>query len=70
MTDRKLWRNRKERKDWARRLQSDDHGLEVVHPHAAEIDVGVNTGYRRRNLLKSVLGNDLQIQPESYAKTA
>ena len=36
----KLWRNRKERKEWARRLQSADPGLEVVHPHAAGIDVG------------------------------
>ncbi len=36
----KLWRNRKERKEWARRLRSEDPGLEVVHPHAAGIDVG------------------------------
>jgi hypothetical protein len=35
--DKKLWRNRKERKEWARRLQSEDPGLEVVHPHAAGI---------------------------------
>src|SRR6266699_6448690 len=40
MADQKLWRNRKERKEWARRLQSEDPGLEVVHPHAAGIDVG------------------------------
>jgi hypothetical protein len=26
MTDKKLWRNRKERKEWARRLQSQDPG--------------------------------------------
>ena len=39
-TDKKLWRNRKERKELARRLQSDNPGLEVVHPHAAGIDVG------------------------------
>jgi hypothetical protein len=39
-TDKKLWRNRKERKQWARRLQSEDPGLEVIHPHAAGIDVG------------------------------
>ena len=38
--DKKLWRNRKERKELARRLQSDNPGLEVVHPHAAGIDVG------------------------------
>jgi hypothetical protein len=25
-----LWRNRKERKEWARRLQSDDPSLEVM----------------------------------------
>ena len=45
MTRRKLWRNRKERKDWARRLQSEDPGLEVVHPHAAGIDVGNSAHY-------------------------
>jgi hypothetical protein len=42
MTDKKLWRNRKERKEWGRRLQSEDPGLEVVHPHAAGIDVGIH----------------------------
>ena len=45
MTDRKMWRNRKERKEWARRLQSEDPGLEVVHPHAAGIDVGNGMHY-------------------------
>jgi len=45
MTDKKLWRNRKERKEWARRLQSDGPGLEVVHPHAAGIDVGNGAHY-------------------------
>ena len=45
MTDKKLWRNRKERKEWARRLQSENPGLEVVHPHAAGIDVGNGTHY-------------------------
>jgi hypothetical protein len=40
-----LWRNRKEKKEWARRLQSEDPGLEVVHPHAAGIDVGNSTHY-------------------------
>src|ERR1700722_3819359 len=41
----KLWENRKEGKEWARRLQSEDPGLEVVHPHAAGIDVGNGTHY-------------------------
>ena len=41
----KLWRNRKERKEWAQRLQSDDPGLEVVHPDAAGIDVGNSSHY-------------------------
>ena len=45
MTDKKLWRNRKERKEWARRLQSEDPGLEVVHLHAAGIDVGNGVHY-------------------------
>ena len=45
MTDQKLWRNRKERKEWARRLQSEGPGLEVVHPRAAGIDVGKGTHY-------------------------
>ena len=34
-TDEKLWRNRKAKKELARRLQSENPGLEVVHPHAA-----------------------------------
>ena len=45
MADKKLWRNRKERKELARRLQSEDPGLEVVHPHAAGIDVGNGAHY-------------------------
>jgi len=40
-----LWRNRKEKKEGARRLQSEDPGLEVVHPHAGGIDVGNSTHY-------------------------
>jgi transposase len=43
--DNKLWRNRKERKEWARRLRSEDPGLEVLHPHAAGIDVGNSAHY-------------------------
>jgi len=42
---RKFWRNRKERREWARRLQSEDPGLEVVHPQAAGIDVGNSARY-------------------------
>src|SRR5215470_3621050 len=45
MTGRNLWLNRKEKKEWARRLQSEDPGLEVVHPHAAGIDVGNGVHY-------------------------
>jgi transposase len=41
----KLWRKQKERKEWARRLQSEDPGLDVVHPHAAGIDVGNSAHY-------------------------
>ena len=41
----RLWRNRKERKEWARRLQSEDPGLEVVHAHAGGIDVGNSAHY-------------------------
>jgi len=43
--DKKLWRNRKERKELARRLRSEDPGLAVVHPHAAGIDVGNGAHY-------------------------
>ena len=32
---RQMFRNGKERKEWARRLQSENPGLEVFHPHAA-----------------------------------
>jgi transposase len=41
----KLWRNRKEKKEWARQLRSEDPGLEVVHRHAAGIDVGNSVHY-------------------------
>ncbi len=41
----RFWGNRRERKAWARRLQSEDPGLEVVHPHAAGIDVGNGAHY-------------------------
>jgi hypothetical protein len=44
-TDKKVWRNRKARKELARRLQSENPGLEVVHPHAAGIDVGNGAHY-------------------------
>ena len=44
-TDKKLWRNRKARKELRRRLQSENPGLEVVHPHAAGIDVGNSAHY-------------------------
>ena len=44
-TGKKLWRSRKERKEWAKRLQSEDPGLEVVHPHAAGVDVGNEAHY-------------------------
>jgi len=44
-TDKKLWRNRKARKELARRLQSENPGLEVVHAHAAGIDVGNGAHY-------------------------
>jgi transposase len=43
--DKKLWRNQKERKELARRLRSEDPGLEVVHPHAAGVDVGNSAHY-------------------------
>ena len=44
-TDKKLWRNRKARKELARRLQAENPGLEVVHPQAAGIDVGNGAHY-------------------------
>ncbi len=44
-TGKKQWRNRKERKEWAQRLQSEDPGLDVVHPCAAGIDVGNSAHY-------------------------
>ena len=44
-TAKTLWQNRKEKKEWTRRLQSEDPGLEVVHPHAAGIDVGNSAHY-------------------------
>src|SRR6201998_1827751 len=44
-TDSRLWRNRKAKKELARRLQSDNPGLEVAHPQAAGIDVGNGAHY-------------------------
>jgi transposase len=44
-TDERLWRNRKAKKELTRRLQSENPGLEVVHPHAAGIDVGNGAHY-------------------------
>ena len=43
--EKKLWRNRREKKEWARRLQSEDPGLTVIHPQAAGIDVGNSSHY-------------------------
>lgn len=45
--DRKPWQglNRKERKQWIRRMQSQDPGLDVVHAEAAGIDVGNEAHY-------------------------
>jgi hypothetical protein len=37
--------NRKQRKEWALRLRAQDPGLEIVHPHAAGIDVGNSSHY-------------------------
>ena len=44
-TEKKFWRNQKAKKELARRLQSENPGLEVVHPHAAGIDVGNGAHY-------------------------
>jgi hypothetical protein len=44
-TDKRLWRNRKAKKELARQLQSENPGLEVVHPHSAGIDVGSGAHY-------------------------
>lgn len=41
----KRWRTRKEKKEWARRLQSNDPGLDVIHPQAAGIDIGNASHY-------------------------
>ena len=56
-TARKLWRNRKERKEWTRRLQSEDPGLQVIHPHAAGVDVGNSAHY-------------VAVRPEGFATGA
>src|SRR6266849_2492696 len=43
--NKKLWQSRKERKELARQLRSEDPGLEVVHSQAAGIDVGNGAHY-------------------------
>jgi hypothetical protein len=42
-------RNRKQKKELARQLQSANPGLDVVHPRAAGIDVGNGAHYGRDN---------------------
>jgi transposase len=49
-TEKKLWRNRKARKELARRLQSENPGWEVVHTHAARIQAS------RTEIAKSLEG--------------
>ena len=41
------WRqmNRKQRREMARKIQAEDLSLEVVHPHAAGIDIGNESHY-------------------------
>ena len=41
----KLQWNRKQRREVERRLNSADPGLEIIHPHAAGIDVGNESHY-------------------------
>jgi transposase len=41
----KLWQTRKEKKAWERRLQSENPGLDIIHPQAAGIDIGNATHY-------------------------
>ena len=38
-------RNRKQRREMARKIQAEDLSLEVVHPHAAGIDIGNESHY-------------------------
>src|SRR3979490_2878456 len=61
----KLWRNRKERKEWARRLQSENPGLEVVHPHAAGIDVGNSAHYVSATGPRSGTGASVRVHSRS-----
>jgi hypothetical protein len=37
--------NRKQRRDWARKIQADDISLEIMHPDAAGIDIGNECHY-------------------------
>ena len=37
--------NRKQRREMMRQMQSEDLSLEVVHPHAAGIDIGNESHY-------------------------
>ena len=45
LRDGKLQWNRKQRREVERRLNSADPGLEIIHPHAAGIDVGNESHY-------------------------
>jgi hypothetical protein len=37
--------NRKQRRDWTRRMQAEEISLQVVHPAAAGIDIGNEAHY-------------------------
>ena len=37
--------SRKERREWIRKMQAEDLSLEVIHPHAAGIDIGNELHY-------------------------
>jgi len=39
------WMNRKQRREWARKMQAEEISLQVVHPDAAGIDIGNEAHY-------------------------
>jgi hypothetical protein len=59
-TEKKLWRNRRARRELARRLQPENPGLQVVHPHEAGI------GFRSQSLTTILERLKLQVTSSTF----
>lgn len=58
--------NRKQRKELQRRLYCDDPGLEVIHPHAAGIDIAMKATWSRCLLVESSHFSPMRAAPKTF----